>query len=327
MTSLSVYGWSQGVGGTHWYRIAEPLRGLTLRGHYTNTGPTLDPYVIENHQIILTHMLHEESGSQAWQKIARYGTNKLVIDVDDDVWNFDSRTDTSRFWTDERLLRLQNNIACAHLVTTPNERLAEILSELNPNVAVLRNYVPDWLTREPRRMQESRKFTIGYQGARQHSVDLQTIGHDLWRVLGWSRTRLRIYGELNPLGLPPGKVVRVPWNADVPTYYRSLQMTVGIGPLVDIPFNYAKSNIRAVEYAALGIPAILTDVPEYRRVVIEGVTGMLVPMNSPSGWYEHLEWAYRHPEEMRTMGKHARMASPQLTTEFNSYRWEDAYRG
>lgn len=321
---LRVYGWNTGAGGTFWYRIAEPLRGLALRGHQTSTGARLDDGILDEFNTILVHTLHEERASEAWEKIARRNQHRLVIDVDDDVWNFDPRTDTARFWTDERLLRLQTNIAMADVVTTPSEHLADILSELNPNVHVLPNCIPEWVLSIPR--PRTARFSMGYQGARQHTIDLNVIGHDVWTILHRHRkARVHLYGELNPIGWPEGRVIRTPWNSDIPSYYRSLNMSIGLGPLADVPFNYAKSAIRAIEYAALEIPAILTDVPAYRPYVHPDHTGWLIPHGET--WLDRLEWAYNNREQLVMMGKLARSYAQGWTTESNAYRWEVAYRG
>jgi hypothetical protein len=322
---LRVYGWNTGAGGTFWYRISEPLRGLALRGHQTASGARLDDGVLDEFDTILAHTLHEERASEAWEKIARRNRHRLVLDVDDDVWNFDPRTDTHRFWTDKRLLRLQTNIAMADVVTTPSEHLADILSALNHNVVVLPNYVPEWLlSHNPYNPRQT--FVMGYQGARQHTIDVQTIGQDVWTILRrHRRARVHLWGELNPLGWPEGRVIRTPWQSDIPAYYRSLSMTVGLGPLADVAFNYAKSAIRAVEYAALGIPAMLTDVPVYREYVHPGYSGWLIPPGET--WLDTLEWAYSNREKVSVMGQCARGYAKDWTTEKNAYKWEVAYRG
>jgi glycosyltransferase involved in cell wall biosynthesis len=326
-TPLSVYGWNGGTGGTFWYRISEPLRGLAGLGHKTSTGPALSDEVLEQHNTILVHLLHGERESQTWQRLADRRSHRLIIDVDDDVWNFHHTTFTAAFWTDERLLRLQNNIACADLVTTPNYALAKLLGELNPNVAVIPNTVPAWLLSHRRPhdyVKATSKFTLGYQGARQHTNDFREIGADLLTLLARHRSvRLRIYGELNPLGLPPGRVIRFMWQHDVPTYYRDLNMTVMIGPLADIPFNYGKSFIRALEASALGIPAMLTDVPEYRNIIEHGRNGWLIPPGE--SWFPYFEWARTHREEVEEMGRVARGYAAQYTTETRAHIVESEY--
>lgn len=319
----TVYGWSNGVGGTHWYRIAEPLRGLQLSGHQTSTGAVMDDKQLEQCDTILVHLLHDEQNSEAWQKIARRGSHKLIFDIDDDVWNFDPRTETFKYWTRERLLQLQENISVADVVTTPSSYLAEILCDLNKNVWVLPNTIPQWLL-EHNPVRFRQKFVIGYQGARQHVADFQMIGPDIALMIQRHRnTRVHLWGELNPLGLPPGRVIRTPWCADVPTYYRSLSMSVGIGPLRETPFNYGKSGIRAIEYAALGIPSILTDVPAYRPYVRDGLTGWLIPHGC--SWLERLEWCREERDQLEQMGAVARRLARDWTTENNAQKWVEAY--
>lgn len=320
----SVYGWNQGTGGTHWYRIAEPLRGIALHGWETGTGPEMTVQIAEKYETIVTHILHDETASQGWEALARHGKNRLVMDVDDDVWNFDPNTDTHRYWTPDRLLRLQNNMAMADLITTPSPYLAGLIEEeFKRPVAVLPNYVPQWLlTHKP--VQYRTKFVMGYQGARQHTVDLRTIAQDVYFMLSRKRrASVHLWGELNPIGWPIGRVHRTPWQTDIPSYYRSLAMTIGLGPLADIPFNYAKSAVRAVEYAALGIPAMVTDVPAYRGFVHDGWTGWLVPMGA--SWYERLDWAYRNRNQVQLMGETARRLAQEWTTETNAHRWIEAY--
>lgn len=321
----SVYGWNQGVGGTFWYRIAEPLRGLQGLGHETDCGPVLNDEILSQYETVLVHMLHDERGSEAWEKLARGGSHRLVFDIDDDVWNFGNHTDTRDHWTRERLLRLQNNIAMADVVTTPSDYLAGLLTQLNDNVHVLPNCVPEWLlTHTP--VEYRTKFVIGYQGARQHTADLRTIADDIHQMLIRHRNaRVQLWGELNPIGWPDGRVVRIPWNTDIPKYYCSLAMTIGIGPLADTPFNYAKSAIRAVEYAALGIPAMLSDFPQYRPYVHDGWTGWLMPLGE--SWLERLEWAYRNRAQVKLMGETARKMAENWTTERNAHRWQEAYHG
>ena len=46
---------------------------------------------------------------------------------------------------------------------------------------------------------------------------------------------------------------------------KMLPFDIGIAPLNDIPFNHAKSWIKPLEYAAAGIPSIMSKSPEYVR--------------------------------------------------------------
>ena len=51
---------------------------------------------------------------------------------------------------------------------------------------------------------------------------------------------------------------------------------IGIAPLVNNEFNSSKSGIKFLDYTALGLTAVCSDVPAYRELVSDGVNGVLV---------------------------------------------------
>ena len=67
----------------------------------------------------------------------------------------------------------------------------------------------------------------------------------------------------------------------------SLQIDVGIAPLLASPFNFCKSNVKFQEYAALGIAGVYSDLPPYREGVRPGENGLLAA--SPDQWRLALE--------------------------------------
>jgi glycosyltransferase involved in cell wall biosynthesis len=62
---------------------------------------------------------------------------------------------------------------------------------------------------------------------------------------------------------------------------------IGIAPLVDSPFNRCKSAIKSMDYAALGLPVLASDIPVFRGSLADGRGGMLVE-NTPTAWYAAL---------------------------------------
>jgi glycosyltransferase involved in cell wall biosynthesis len=61
-----------------------------------------------------------------------------------------------------------------------------------------------------------------------------------------------------------------------------------------------------LEGMACGTPVICTDVASMPEVVIDGVTGFVVPPNNPSALAEKLVWLTEHPSEARRLGEAAR---------------------
>ena len=67
----------------------------------------------------------------------------------------------------------------------------------------------------------------------------------------------------------------------------SFQFDIGVAPLNDIPFHWAMSWIKGIEYASAGIPFVASDVGEYRRLHDEYGVGRLA--TTPEEWTAHLE--------------------------------------
>jgi hypothetical protein len=276
--------------------------------------------------------LHGDQETEAWADLSDAGQHRLVYDIDDNLWAYTQGTDHHEYWTPERIQQVESNISRAHLVTTPSPIIADIIRfklGLNDNVAVLSNYVPAWVLRE--RRTKPIKFTVGYQGAPQklHQSDLDEIQEELFIFLHkCDDARLVFYGQPRPLeGAGPfaSRVDYVPWMPDVPAYYRSLHgITVGIGPLRPSPFTDAKSGIRAVEFAALGIPGVFSNSIPYRGVVEHRASGYLV--SSKTDWRKYLIKLYRQPELVEKISRYARGLAMSWSTEANAYKWERAYK-
>jgi glycosyltransferase involved in cell wall biosynthesis len=56
----------------------------------------------------------------------------------------------------------------------------------------------------------------------------------------------------------------VPFD-EYPAYLASLNLDIAVAPLTMTPFNQGKSNLRLLEYGALGIPVVCTDIDPYRN--------------------------------------------------------------
>jgi glycosyltransferase involved in cell wall biosynthesis len=140
---------------------------------------------------------------------------------------------------------------------------------------------------------------------RNPNIDFHTIGTDY-------RSAMKL----------PGR--HTEWNQDMWAYYQTIDFDIGLAPLIDSVFNRSKSAIKAMEYAALGIPVIASDVDPYRDFVIDGVTGYLVRKDH--------EWSKRlfelvNDEPMRTeMGRRAKAHAARWTIEEGYGRWVRAYQ-
>jgi glycosyltransferase involved in cell wall biosynthesis len=323
---MRVFGWSNAAGGVHHYRIREPLRGLAKRGHETKSLPAATSEVFEQWNVVVVRGLHHPKNSLLWQWAAETDRPALrVYDLDDDIWAWIPGSKEDEYWTDERRLAVELNIQAADLVTTPTHALAEVLSQLNPRIAVLPNTIPERLLQLQPEHRE--RFIIGWQGAAQHVRDLQLIYNPILRfMLRYSDVEFHAWGVQGTLDFPDALASRIithPWVGSVWAHYYRLNMDIGLAPLdPNDTFNFTKSDIRLREYAALGIPFIASDSDAYTTTA-NAVRGMLA--SSEEEWEEALTKLYENPDLRAWMAEQGRLRARLWTTEANGIEWERAY--
>ncbi len=65
------------------------------------------------------------------------------------------------------------------------------------------------------------------------------------------------------------------WKDDLWLYDKIAQFDIGISPMVDHPFNQAKSAFKSKQYLSVGVPTLASDVGENSRFVLDQVNGLL----------------------------------------------------
>jgi glycosyltransferase involved in cell wall biosynthesis len=133
---------------------------------------------------------------------------------------------------------------------------------------------------------------ILYYGTRTHEGDLDLVRPALERFENEfpGRVQLTVAG-----GVPRSSEATWFTRLDIPsgsTHYPSFVKWIreiapdfdfAIAPLVDDPFNRSKSDLKYLEYAALGLPGIYSDVAAYGSVE-SGITGLVA--RDESDWLE-----------------------------------------
>jgi hypothetical protein len=323
---VRIFGWSNAFGGVHHYRIREPLRGLALLGHETQSLPVAKAEVFEQSDVVLVRGLHNPKNSLLWRWAAAKKLPALqVYDLDDDIWSWRPGTKEYDYWTEDKRLEVELNIQCADLVTTPTGSLAELLSALNPNVAIVPNTVPERLLKLLPMVRE--RFAIGWQGAQGHIADLQLIYDPIIRFL-WNHPEVEfhIWGPEKIQDFPEpiaDRIIPHAWIQSVWGHYHRLSMDIGLAPLDPVDtFNITKSDIRLRELAALGIPFIASRSNAYTTTALSA-RGLVV--ETEDEWQEALTELYRNADLRAWMAEQGRLRARLWTTEGNAKELERIY--
>jgi hypothetical protein len=122
------------------------------------------------------------------------------------------------------------------------------------------------------------------------------------------------------LGIPASHAVWRPWTSieDYPEAVAALD--VGIAPLMDSAFNRAKTALKGLEYAALGVPFVHSPLPEYIWL------GAGVPAHNPRVWERELKRLLTDDAWRIELAEQGRERASGLTYERNCGRWWDAWQ-
>jgi glycosyltransferase involved in cell wall biosynthesis len=327
---VKIFGLPVGADGCGYYRCYQPLAELRRRGHNVmlpERGMVWLPDADLNAgdiDVFAGQLLTGPRGMELWESWA--GKTRLVYDIDDDVFSSDHE---GSLW--HRLPECRDIAAyllsISDLVTVSTEPLVDVVRRYNSNVAVLPNCVHEELLKLERPRRE--RVTVGWAGGTSHLRDFQYAAPMLARFLA-RQPDVDFHfvgGDYSPLlKLPEGRTRHTRWQPDVWDYYRGVDFDIGIAPLdPSSEFAKGKSHLKALEYAALGIPVVASHAPPYSGFVQHGVTGYLVRRDHE--WGRHLRDLVNDEAMRAEMGAAGKRLAAGWTIQERYRTWEQAYEG
>jgi GT2 family glycosyltransferase/glycosyltransferase involved in cell wall biosynthesis len=221
---------------------------------------------------------------------------RLIFEIDDDLFGIPVEHPEHKFYADAtqaaKWLASQ-----ADAVVAATEVLGRRMLTYNRNTVVLPNYLDDRIWPGPSKIGQplSQQVRIVYIGTNSHQDGLELLGRAVRKLS--SRDRERIHIEVvgvSDTGADWFEAISIPRNVAMsyPRFAKWLQgrndWHWGVAPLLDTLFNRAKSPLKFLEYAALGLPSLCSEGEVYGKVVRPTGAGLLTA-NSPEAWCEVLE--------------------------------------
>jgi len=170
-------------------------------------------------------------------------------------------------------------------VVTPTTYLKDFFSKYNRKIKVIPNCI-DFNLWNHTEKKEKDTVNIGWVGGGSHAGDLKIVKGALYRILKKYPQATVTIACGQPLGWEPAerltlKQVGVP-IIDYPKMVKGFGFDIGIAPLRDNYFNRGKSNLRYLEYSAMGIPTVASPTEPFKK----DFTGMLA--NAEEEWFSIL---------------------------------------
>lgn len=258
------------------------------------------------------------------------GERAVVYDADDDILDYPDWTGLGLAARRERDLILRV-LAIADLVTAATAVLAERLRpHTRGQVRVVRNAVdPAWyaggpepdLPGDPRVVYHGVPVRLrDYEVARPAVEAVASAVAGLWRVWLGAAHESQVVGCMDEVR---------PWVDGLAAFARALvsvRPDIGLAPLLDEPFNRAKSELHWLEYAMAGAPTIATAFsgPGPYDVIRDGVDGLLA--RNKAEWRDGLRrLAGSQTLRHELAGRARERVLAEYQADKRAEEWADAY--
>lgn len=311
-------------------RAFQPLMELVHRGHMVAINARFEDLtpsdaevaeIARDFDVVYMARYTEPEAVELARRLSAAGL-PIAWDYDDDVLaSRRGRTDEESV---ERVTGIRGMLEIVDLVTTTSERLADRFLEEGAHSAV---GIPNFLARDHldglRRDHEG--IVLGYIGWVDHQDDWEKLGLDqtVKELLeDHDDLRVELVGPLD-FGFP---AERCSSNEGVP-YPELPRLIAGfdlaLAPLMDIPPNHMRSDIKLKEYAIAGVPWLASPVGPYEQYG-ESEGGRLV---ADDDWYVELDRLIVDRKARRKLGKRGQKWALKHTLMRNVGLWESAMRG
>ena len=285
--------------GVCYYRISNPIK--VLQKHIDVTiNIAFDilkiyKWLDRKFDLLVTHRQYMD-----WQRDFYKNLNiPYIVDTDDLLW---VDNPLSPFKLDERQIRVHDGIlkgAKKLIASTPVLR-DEINHRVDRNDAIVLPNLIEKRFFSPPTIKMRSKLRILWAGSQTHYNDLKPFFGMIkksWQqyqfvFVGYVPEELRPYVELHP------------WKdtEDYVPYLKSLDCDVGFIPLDNNRFNRSKSHIKMLEFSAIGLPCITSNVEPYKEnpngTIHYELLDVLSKLDNPivrKQWAEkNYEWAQKY---------------------------------
>lgn len=349
---MRVYYISSGLQGCYYYRCFQPMQANGWDGDQTSLNPdTKTPEdkarAARQADVVVFHRPDDPRKLEMARLLKSEG-KKIVYD-NDDTYKDDNGFKINEYLDEERMQRrmksmsdtLDDFIKEADLVTCTTDFLADEYRELNPNVAVLPNYIDPDMFDEPL-YNEGDDVRVGITGSVGCTADF-LLAYDIIKrtpQYTWVMHSLpadkenKIYKKLYADEYKMIDDINVEWHPFCPFHevydeLNEMRLDIMIIPRQDTYFNKCKSNLKFLEAAMLGIPVIAQGFPDGLspyQVNPGDAEHMLIAHNNDE-FIEHLAYLSEDKDRRRELGRKARdYVINNYNIEDNHELWQTTYQ-
>lgn len=237
------------------------------------------------------------------------GPKKLLCEIDDLIMNTpDYNPAFKGGWKPGNAYEkvIIEHMRSSNAVINSTEYLAKAHKKFNKKQYVIPNCIdiPRWNIEK----KKNKKLRIGWIGGANHEGDLRIMERIIKPILKKYKDVEFYFVQGVPEFLKKISP-RCKWDNrwetidKYPEFLANYGFDIGLAPLEINNFNYGKSNLRFLEYAALKIPCIATNIEPYAKSIKNGVNGFLC--DTKDDWIKNIGILIENESLRAKMGEEA----------------------
>ena len=234
--------------------------------------------------------------------IAKVFRKKIIFDFDDAIWLKNTSSTNSVITWFKRYANASDTCKWAWKVSCGNDYLANHASKFNQNVAVNPTTIDTENHHNRVKQFTDNKITIGWTGTHSTIKYLEAIVPIIRKLEREYDFNFLVIADWQP-DFELKSLQFLPWNKET-EIDDLLKMDVGVMPLEDDKWANGKCGFKALQYMALGIPAIVSPVGVNAKIVDHTTNGWICKTDKE--WEHTLREILEKHIELKTFSAAAR---------------------
>jgi glycosyltransferase involved in cell wall biosynthesis len=217
--------------------------------------------------------------------ISKILKKKIIYDFDDAIWLVNTSNVNKIIAGIKWHHKVDSICKWAYKVSCGNEYLETYAKAFNKNVSIIPTTVDTELVHNKIKEQNTKNIVLGWTGTHSTIKYLFDLEKLLAKMQEKYQFKFMVISNKEPL-FKTLKYEFVAWNKDS-EIQDLLRMNVGIMPLKSDKWSKGKCGFKAIQYMALGIPAIVSKVGVNDKIVSNNINGFVC--NSDKEWENAFE--------------------------------------
>lgn len=272
-----------------------------IRGYGRRIG---NIFSLSKYDVVFIHREASPFGPPLFEwLIAKVFKKYTIFDFDDAIWIPNASENNSNLTMLFKRFRNTEDICkWVSVISVGNKHLAEYASRFNKNIIVNPTTIDTDQHHNVVKQHENTTFVIGWTGSHSTLKYLNEIFPVLEKLEQKLNFEFHVIADVPPkFQLKSMRFVKWRKESEIEDL---LKFNIGIMPLPDDIWSKGKCGFKALQYMALGIPAIVSNVGVNAEIVDHEVNGYVC--KNGTDWEKYLEMVILNPKIVTELSLHTR---------------------